>query len=95
MGENHFSTWPVILYGAVSLMAGFAYYILARSLVTIHGKESVLGVAIGKDWKGKISVVCYSIGIALTFINSWLGLAMNMLVAAMWFIPDKRIEDKL
>lgn len=95
MGENHFSTWPVALYGVVSFMAGLAYYFLARSLVIIHGKESVLGIAIGKDWKGKISVVVYAAGICLTFLNSWLGLAMYMLVAAMWFIPDKRIEDKL
>ena len=95
MGENHFSTLPVALYGVVSFMAGLAYYFLARSLVTIHGKDSVLGIAIGKDWKGKISLVVYAIGIGLSFLNSWLGLAMYMLVAAMWFIPDRRIEDKI
>lgn len=94
MGENHFSTLPVALYGMVSFFAGLAYYILARLLVTLHGKDSVLGIAIGKDWKGKISLVVYAIGIGLSFLNSWLGLAMYMLVAAMWFIPDKRIEDK-
>lgn len=95
MGENHFSTWPVALYGMVSFMAGLAYYFLARSLVTIHGKDSILGIAIGKDWKGKISLVIYAAGIGLSFINSWLGVTMYVLVAAMWFIPDKRIEDKL
>lgn len=95
MGENHFSTWPVALYGVASFMAGLAYYILARSLVAIHGKESVLGIAIGKDWKGKISLVLYAAATGLSFINPWLGLVMIMLVAAMWFIPDKRIEDKI
>lgn len=95
MGENHFSTWPVALYGMVSFMAGLAYYFLSRSLVTIHGKDSILGIAIGKDWKGKISLVIYAAGIGLSFINSWLGVTMYVLVAAMWFIPDKRIEDKL
>lgn len=95
MGENHFSTLPVALYGAVSFMAGLAYFFLAHSLVTIHGKESVLGIDIGKDWKGKISLVFYLVSIGLSFFNSWLGLAMNVLVAAMWFIPDKRIEDKI
>ena len=79
----------------VSFMAGLAYYFLSRSLVTIHGKDSILGIAIGKDWKGKISLVIYAAGIGLSFINSWLGVTMYVLVAAMWFIPDKRIEDKL
>ena len=95
MGENHFSTWPVALYGIVSFFAAVAYYFLARSLVTLHGKDSILGIATGKDWKGKISLVIYATGIGLSFVNSWLGLAMYVLVAAMWFIPDKRIESKL
>jgi uncharacterized membrane protein len=95
MGENHFSTLPVALYGLVSFMASLAYYFLARSLVAIHGKDSVIGIAIGNDWKGKISEVIYASGIALSFLNAWLGLAMYVLVAAMWFIPDKRIESKL
>lgn len=95
MGENHFSTWPVALYGVVSFLAGLAYYFLARSLVTIHGKESVLGIAIGRDWKGRISVLVYAAGIGFCFVNPWVGLAMYMFVAAMWFIPDKRIEDKI
>ena len=95
MGENHFSTLPVALYGLVSFMAGLAYYFLARSLVALHGKDSVLGIAIGNDWKGKISEVIYALGTALCFLNPWLGLAMYILVAAIWFIPDKRIENKL
>jgi uncharacterized membrane protein len=95
MGENNFSIWPVALYGAVSFFAAVAYYFLAKCLVTIHGKDSILGIAIGKDWKGKISLVIYATGIALSFINSWLGLAMYILVAALWFIPDKRIEEKV
>jgi Predicted integral membrane protein len=95
MGENHFSTWPVALYGLISFCAGTAYYFLAKCLVTIHGKDSTLGIAIGKDWKGKISIIIYAAGIGLSFLNSWLGLAMYILVAALWFIPDKRIEDKI
>jgi uncharacterized membrane protein len=95
MGENHFSTLPVALYGMVSFFAGLAYFILARSLVMLHGKDSVLGIALGKDWKGKISLGIYAAGIGLSFINSLLGAAMYVMVAAMWFIPDKRIEGKL
>jgi len=95
MGENHFSTWPVALYGCISMMAGIAYYMLAHCLATIHGKDSVLAKALGKDRKGILSVVFYVIGIGLSFINSWLGFSMYLLVAAVWFIPDRRIEKKV
>lgn len=95
MGENNFTTWPVVLYGVVLIMAGIAYFFLAHCLASLHGKDSKIAIALGNDWKGKLSVVIYAVGIGLTFINSWLGLAMYALVAAMWFIPDKRIEKLL
>src|SRR5438128_7898604 len=59
MGENHFTAWPAALYGAVLLCAAIAYYILARALVALHGSESAIGIALGKDFKGKISIVIY------------------------------------
>jgi len=95
MGENNFSKWPVIFYGITLLMAAIAYYILAHSLAQIHGKDSLLAKALGKDIKGSVSIFLYIGGIALSFINSWLGFSMYILVAAIWFIPDKRIEKKL
>ncbi len=95
MGENHFSKWPVVLYGFVSMMAGIAYYLLAHCLAAIHGKDSTIARALGKDRKGILSVIFYIIGICFSFINSWLGFSMYVLVAAMWFIPDRRIEKKL
>ena len=95
MGENHFTTWPVALYGIILLMAGAAYYILARSLIRLHGKNSTIAKAIGKDRKGIISEVFYFAGIVLSFINSWLGLSLYFVVTAIWLIPDRRIEKKL
>lgn len=95
MGENHFSTWPVALYGMVLLMAGVAYYFLAHCLASLHGKDSTIAKALGKDWKGISSVIIYAIGIGLSFINPWLGFFSYVSVAAMWFIPDKRIENKI
>jgi uncharacterized membrane protein len=95
MGENYFTTLPVVLYGIVLLMAGVAYYILAHSLIGLHGKNSTLAEAFGRDWKGIASVIIYAIGIGLSFIKPWLGFATYALVAAIWFIPDKRIENKL
>ena len=95
MGENHFERWPVILYGFVLLMAGLAYYFLAHCLADVHGRESTLSKALGKDWKGKLSVLIYALGIGLSFINPWLGFGSYALVAAMWFVPDRRIEKNL
>ena len=96
MGENHFSKWPVILYGFILMMAGVAYYILAHSLTAIHGKESTLARAIGKDNKGIISIVLYITGIIVClFIHPWAGFSLYVTVAAIWFIPDRRIEKKI
>ena len=94
MGENHFSKWPVILYGFVLLMAALAYYILAHCLITVHGKDSTLAQAIGKDKKGIISISLYLTGIGLAFINSSIGFLIYVVVAIIWFIPDRRIEKK-
>ncbi len=95
MGENNFSTWPVALYGLVLFLAGIAYYILAHSLIHLHGKSSDIAVAFGKDQKGKISVAIYFVAIIFSFLNTWISLTLIALVAAMWFIPDERIEKKV
>ena len=95
MGENHFTLWPVVLYGVVSLMSGMAYFILAQCLVRVNGKESTLGTAIGKDRKGIRSLFIYCFGVGLSFINPWLGFAMYVMVAGIWFIPDNRIEKNI
>lgn len=95
MGENHFTTLPVALYGVVSFCAGTAYYILSRYLIASHGVNSTLAIALGKDNKGIISMVLYLAGILFCFINAWIGFGLYVVVAAMWFIPDKRIENKM
>jgi uncharacterized membrane protein len=95
MGENHFETWTVVGYGFVLIMAGAAYYILARTLVAGHEADSALVRAIGSDFKGKISLVIYAAGIGLAFVHPALGIAMDVVVAIMWLIPDRRIEKTL
>lgn len=95
MGENHFALWPVVLYGAVLIMNGFAYTILCRLLIREAGPDSELAVALGRDWKGKLSVILYAIAIVLAFINSWIAFGIYVLVAVMWFIPDRRIEKNV
>jgi uncharacterized membrane protein len=95
MGENVFAAWPVALYGAVLLMAGVAYFILARALIALHGKDSVLATAIGADAKGRISVVLYMAAIPLAFVQPLLACAVYVAVAVMWLIPDRRIEKAM
>jgi len=95
MGENQFAAWPVALYGAVLLGAGLAYFVLSQALIALHGKESVLAVAVGKNRKGKLSVVIYLAAIALAFVDARIAGALYILVAVMWLIPDQRIEQNL
>lgn len=95
MGENHFTTATVCLYGIVLLGAAIAYWILQTLIIKKHGRESLLAKALGKDLKGKISPVIYIIGIVGAFANIWISGAMYVLAAIIWLIPDYRIEKKL
>lgn len=95
MGENHFATIPVALYGVVLFMAALAYHILTRSLVIHHGEGSALCKAIGKDRKGELSLVIYFLAIIFAFVDSWIAVALYVLVTVMWFIPDLRIENNV
>jgi uncharacterized membrane protein len=92
MGENHFAQTPSALYGAVLLMAGLAYWMLARTIVAAEGKESLLAKAMGKDRKGTASVLLYMIAIPLAFVSQWIAMAIYVGVALLWLIPDSRIE---
>ena len=92
MGMNEFSDTPTALYGVVLLMAGVAYTILYRALVSAEGEHSVLARAIGQDRKGQLSLVFYCAAIPLAFYQRWISQALYVLVALMWLIPDRRIE---
>jgi uncharacterized membrane protein len=94
-GENHFAALPVAFYGLVLLLAAIAYFILSRILISHHGKDSTLAIALGRDFKGKISPAIYAIAILLAFVNSWLAFLLYVLVAAIWLIPDRRLEKAL
>jgi uncharacterized membrane protein len=95
MGENNFASWPVALYGLVLLLAGIAYFILTRFLISLHGRDSKIATALGRDFKGKVSIVIYLLAIPLAFVSSWLACGLYVLVAVIWFIPDRRIEKIL
>ena len=95
VGVSEFKPWPVALYGVVLLASGIAYFILTRLLISLHGDSSLLANAVGADVKGKISVVIYLIAIPLAFVSEWISVAIYVVVAVMWLVPDRRIEKKL
>jgi len=92
MGENHFTPAPTAIYGAVMLMAAIAYYILQSVIVAEQGHDSKLARSIGRDFKGKISPVLYALAIGMAFVQPWISCVIYVLVALLWFIPDRRIE---
>jgi len=94
MGESNLATIPVAVYGVSLFMPAVAYYILAQTLRAANGRDSPLARAIGSDRKGLISLVIYATGIALTFWQTWAGLACYVTVALIWLVPDRRIEDR-
>ena len=95
MGENHFAPLPTALYGIALLMPAIAYYLLQRAIVRRHGSEGVLAQALGTDFKGKISPVLYLTAIAAAFVATWISYLIYVLVAVMWLVPDRRIENAL
>lgn len=95
MGVTRFARNQVALYGFTLLMAGIAYFVLAQSLVRLHGADSAVGRAIGKDNKGLTSLVLYAAGIGLAFVHPGISGALYVAVAVMWMIPDRRIEGVL
>lgn len=95
MGASNFGAWPVATYGFVMLLAGFAYFILTQALISSHGQDSHLAVAVGSDRKGKLSLVIYAVAIPLAFVSPYVACGLYVLVAVIWFVPDRRIERAL
>jgi TMEM175 potassium channel family protein len=95
MDENHFSPTPVAAYGVVLLGAACAYTILTRALLALHGNESLLARALGRDVKGWMSLGLYVAAIPLAFASPWISCAIYALVAAIWLAPDRRFEKLL
>ncbi len=92
MSEHRFPPVPTAVYGIDLLCAALAYYILQTMLLRAGGDSSVLRTAIGSDVKGKISPLLYCLGIALSFVDRWLAVAVYVGVALMWLVPDRRVE---
>ena len=82
LGENHIAPLPAAVYGFVLVMAAIAYLILQRAIIAQQGADSLLRAAVGRDWKGKLSIVLYVIAALLAFVHPWLAIVIYVLVAA-------------
>lgn len=95
MGETYFAPVPSAAYGVVLLCAAIAYYILQQQIITSQGEDSILKQAVGRDWKGKLSPFLYLFAILSTVLSAWIAVAVYLLAALIWLIPDRRIERAL
>ncbi|MCW2643764.1 MAG: hypothetical protein JWP76_6070 [Dactylosporangium sp.] len=95
LGENNFAATPAAAYGIVLLAASLAYFALQSAIIREQGRTSTLAIAIGRDFKGKVSPMLYALGIGLAAVNRWLSLAIYVAVALMWLVPDRRVERTL
>jgi uncharacterized membrane protein len=95
MGKTRLEAAPVALYGCILLMSAVAYYLLGRILIRDNGPDCALAHAFGRDKKGIVSIVIYLLGIMATLWNAWIAIALYVVVAIMWFVPDRRIEYSL
>jgi len=92
MGSHARDRAPVVVYGVVLLGSAVAYFVLTRALLAVHQPGSTLAVAIGADWKGKLSAIAYVAGIVCAFVAPLLAIAVYVAVAIVWLVPDRRIE---
>ncbi|MBW4035414.1 MAG: DUF1211 domain-containing protein [Proteobacteria bacterium] len=95
LGAHHTAPIPTALYGLALLMPAIAWYILQTTIIRAQGNNSALSKAIGRDLKGKTSPILYTTGIILAFINTTLADALYALVALLWLIPDRRVEQAI
>ena len=95
IGENHYAALPTAVYGVNLLLAALAYWILQQAIISNEGKNSLLRKAIGRDLKGRLSLLLYAVAVLAAFSAPWLAQAIYVLVALIWIIPDRRIEQAL
>jgi uncharacterized membrane protein len=95
MGENHFAPTPCAVYGVVCVGAAVAYYLLQTAIIREHGDHSDFAEALGRDVKGRISPVLYVAAVPLAFVSRWISVTLYVVVACIWFIPDRRLEGRL
>jgi len=92
IGEHHTESAPAATYGVVCLGAGVAFMILTRAIIRADGSDSLVAQAIGRDYKGRVSLLGYAAAVALAFVSPWIAYALFAGVAVMWLVPDRRLS---
>ncbi len=92
MDETHFASLPTAGYGAVLVLSSISYILLERSIIQCNGPRSKLARAVGRDTKSGVSLLIYALAIPLAFVRPWIAIALYVVNAMTWFIPDRRIE---
>jgi uncharacterized membrane protein len=92
LGQNFLMPIPTALYGGIMLMPSISYAVLQMAILRKHGRTSLLAHALGSDLKGKISPFLYVGGVLLALVSPLVAVAIYILVAVMWLVPDSRIE---
>lgn len=95
VGNNHVAALPLAAYGVVLMMAAIAYFILQKLIVASQGPGSKLAGAIGKDFKGKFSFAMYAVAVGSAFFQPWISVAIYVILALMWMVPDCRLTNAL
>src|SRR5438046_9932567 len=95
MDENRLAAIPTAVYSFVLLMAAIAYVVLERAISAKEGRDSLVAQAVGREWKGKLSLVLYLAAIPLAFVGPWIAAGLYVFSALLWLVPDPRIERKL
>jgi uncharacterized membrane protein len=93
MDESHFASTPTAAYGVVLAMTSIAYILLERTIIACNGPNSKLARAVGHDLKSKLSLLVYAFAIPLAFVHPWIAIALYVVIAMSWFVPDRRIES--
>jgi len=93
MDETHFAPSPTAAYGVVLVLCSLSYILLERAIIKYNGPASKLARAVGNDLKSIVSLLVYVLAISLAFVRPWIALALYVVIAMIWFIPDRRIES--
>jgi uncharacterized membrane protein len=93
MDQTHFAATPTASYGVVLSFSGIAYFWLERALIKLNGPDSKLARAVGREVKGTVSMVAYIFAVPLAYVRPWLAIALYVVIALLWFVPDRRIES--
>jgi len=93
--DSHIAALPTAAYGVILAMSSIGYLLLEWTLIACNGPDSELAAAVGKDRKAMVSLALYAAAIPLAFVRPWIAIALYVIVALVWLIPDRRIESRL